>query len=205
MYKRQEYELGTYISGICDTFHAYANIKHIRLTYDSNFQYLNVWFDRDKMDSIMKNILSNAMKYTPENGNIYVSASEYEDGWGIEVKDTGIGIPRNEQKGLFHTYFRGSNAVNLRVSGSGIGLALVHRLVRLHGGKITIESTAEQGTLVRIIFPKGNKHFRKASIISATPERSISMQEVVIPALSAVEPKQSDASSRRILLSLIHI
>ena len=110
------------------------------------------------------------MKYTPENGNIYVSASEYEDGWGIEVKDTGIGIPRNEQKGLFHTYFRGSNAVNLRVSGSGIGLALVHRLVRLHGGKITIESTAEQGTLVRIIFPKGNKHFRKASIISATPE-----------------------------------
>ena len=195
-----EYELGTYISGICDTFHAYANIKHIRLTYDSNFQYLNVWFDRDKMDSIMKNILSNAMKYTPENGNIYVSASEYEDGWGIEVKDTGIGIPRNEQKGLFHTYFRGSNAVNLRVSGSGIGLALVHRLVRLHGGKITIESTAEQGTLVRIIFPKGNKHFRKASIISATPERSISMQEVVIPALSAVEPKQSDASSRRILI-----
>lgn len=195
-----EYELGTYMSGICDTFHAYANIKHIRLTYESNFQYLNVWFDRDKMDSIMKNILSNAMKYTPENGNIYVSASEYEDGWGIEVKDTGIGIPRNEQKGLFHTYFRGSNAVNLRVSGSGIGLALVHRLVRLHGGKITIESTAEQGTRVRIIFPKGNKHFRKASIISATPERSISMPEVVTPALSAVEPKQSDASSRRILV-----
>lgn len=195
-----EYELGTYMSGICDTFHAYANIKHIRLTYESNFQYLNVWFDRDKMDSIMKNILSNAMKYTPENGNIYVSASEYEDGWGIEVKDTGIGIPRNEQKGLFHTYFRGSNAINLRVSGSGIGLALVHRLVRLHGGKITIESMAEQGTLVRIIFPKGNKHFRKASIISATPERSISMPEVVTPALSAVEPKQSDAFSRRILI-----
>lgn len=195
-----EYELGTYVSGICDPFHAYANIKHIRLTYESNFQYLNVWFDRDKMDSIMKNILSNAMKYTPENGNIYVSASEYEDGWGIEVKDTGIGIPRNEQKGLFHTYFRGSNAVNLRVSGSGIGLALVHRLVRLHGGKITIESTAEQGTLVRIIFPKGNKHFRKASIISATPERSISMPEVVTPALSAVTPKQCDASSQRILI-----
>ena len=116
------------------------------------------------------------------------------------MKDTGIGIPRNEQKGLFHTYFRGSNAINLRVSGSGIGLALVHRLVRLHGGKITIESMAEQGTLVRIIFPKGNKHFRKASIISATPERSISMPEVVTPALSAVEPKQSDASSRRILI-----
>lgn len=100
-----EYELGNYVSGICDTFHAYANIKHIRLTYESNFQYLNVWFDRDKMDSIMKNILSNAMKYTPENGNIYVSASEYEDGWGIEVKDTGIGIPRNEQKGLFIPIF----------------------------------------------------------------------------------------------------
>ena len=89
-----EYELGSYMAGICDTFRSYASVKHIRLDYENNFNYLNVWFDRDKMDSILKNILSNAMKYTPENGRIHVSVSECEDSWRIEVKDTGIGIDR---------------------------------------------------------------------------------------------------------------
>lgn len=195
-----EYELGSYMSGICDTFRSYASVKHIRLDYENNFSYLNVWFDRDKMDSILKNILSNAMKYTPENGSIHVSASECGDNWRIEVKDTGIGIPRNEQKGLFHAYFRGSNVINLKVSGSGIGLALVHRLVHLHGGKISIESTAEQGTQVEIIFPKGNKHFHKATIISQTPEHPVTVPEVISPFSPSVTLKQNPASSRRILV-----
>lgn len=195
-----EYELGSYMAGICDTFRSYASVKHIRLDYENNFNYLNVWFDRDKMDSILKNILSNAMKYTPENGRIHVSVSECEDSWRIEVKDTGIGIPRNEQKGLFHAYFRGSNVINLKVSGSGIGLALVHRLVQLHGGKISIESTAEQGTLVRITFPKGNKHFHKATIVSQAPEHPVIVPEVASPYSPSVAPKQNPVSSRRILV-----
>lgn len=195
-----EYELSSYMSGICDTFRSYASVKHIRLDYEDNFSYLNVWFDRDKMDSILKNILSNAMKYTPENGSIHVSASECGDNWCIEVKDTGIGIPRNEQKGLFHAYFRGSNVINLKVSGSGIGLALVHRLVHLHGGKISIESTAEQGTQVKIIFPKGNKHFHKATIISQTSEHPVTVPEVISPFSPSVTPKQNPDSSRRILV-----
>ena len=195
-----EYELGSYMSGICDTFRSYASVKHIRLDYESHFSYLNVWFDRDKMDSILKNILSNAMKYTPENGSIHVSASECEDNWCIEVKDTGIGIPRNEQKGLFHAYFRGSNVINLKVSGSGIGLALVHRLVQLHSGKISIESTTEQGTQVKIVFPKGNKHFHKATITPQTPEHPATVPEVISPFSPSVTPKQNPASSQRILV-----
>mgnify|MGYP000529709613 CR=1 FL=1 len=118
-------------------------------------RYLNVWLDKDKMDSILKNIISNALKYTPDGGNVHVFTSETEDTWSIEVKDTGIGIPTCEQKKLFRNYFRGSNVVNLKVTGSGIGLMLVYKLVKLHKGKIQIQSAENQGTCVRITFPKG--------------------------------------------------
>ena len=74
-----------------------------------------MWFDSDKMGSILKNILSNALKYTPENGSVCICACEEGNTWSIEVKDTGIGIPSSEQKKLFRNCFRGSNVVNLKV------------------------------------------------------------------------------------------
>lgn len=123
-----EYELSTYMEETIDAFRSYANIKHINLTYESSFRYLNVWLDKDKMDSILKNIISNALKYTPDGGNVHVFTSETEDTWSIEVKDTGIGIPASEQKKLFKMHFRGSNAINSKVTGSGIGLLLVGNL-----------------------------------------------------------------------------
>lgn len=160
-----EYELNTYMEETIDTFRSYANIKHIDLTYESNFRYLNVWLDKDKMDSILKNILSNAVKYTPEGGRVHISVLETEDNWSIEVKDTGIGIPAAEQKKLFKMHFRGSNAVNSKITGSGIGLLLVGKLVRLHKGKLSFSSTEGKGFCVKITFPKGRKHFRKATQI----------------------------------------
>lgn len=157
-----EYELSTYMEETIDAFRSYANIKHINLTYESSFRYLNVWLDKDKMDSILKNIISNALKYTPDGGNVHVFTSETEDTWSIEVKDTGIGIPASEQKKLFKMHFRGSNAINSKVTGSGIGLLLVGKLVHLHKGKLNFSSMEGKGSCIKITFPKGNKHFRKA-------------------------------------------
>ena len=133
-----EHELNTFMNEIFNAFQQYANIKHINFTYESNFRYMNVWFDKEKMESIFKNIISNALKYTPENGNVQVFVSETSDSWSVEVRDTGIGIPANEQKKLFKLHFRGSNAINSKVTGSGIGLMLVWKLVRLHKGKINL-------------------------------------------------------------------
>ena len=113
------------------------------------------------MDFILKNIVSNALKYTPEGGNVHIFTSEAGDTWSIEVKDTGIGIPAAEQKKLFKIHFRGSNAINSKVTGSGIGLLLVGKLVRLHKGKINFSSMEGKGSCIKITFPKGNKHFRK--------------------------------------------
>lgn len=168
-----EQELNTFMKEICNTFQQYANLKHIHFTYQSNFTYLNVWFDKDKMESIFKNVISNALKYTPENGEVKVTATETTDSWSVEVKDTGIGIPANEQKKLFKLHFRGSNAINSKVTGSGIGLMLVWKLVRLHKGKINLTSVENQGSSLQITFPKKNKLHRKTHVIIDTPEQFI--------------------------------
>ena len=157
-----EYELGAYMTDIVNVFRSYASVKHIDLTYESNFRYLNVWLDKDKMDSILKNIISNALKYTPEGGSVHVYAYETEDTWNVEVSDTGIGIPLDEQKKLFKMHFRGSNAINSKVTGSGIGLLLVWKLVHMHKGKLNFTSTEGKGSCIKVSFPKGKKRYRKA-------------------------------------------
>lgn len=198
-----EYELNTYMNNICSTFRKYAEMKHINFVYESNFDYLNVWFDRDKMESILKNVISNALKYTPKEGNVHIYACEENNAWSIEIKDSGIGIPAREQKKLFRNYFRGSNVVNLKVTGSGIGLMLVYKLVKLHKGKVQIQSSEQRGTCVRITFPKGNEHLHRAKFVSpkAADEHPESVIPVGIPEPSAVETSRASGSvQQRVLI-----
>lgn len=174
-----EYELNTYITDTFNTFRPYAAVKHINFTYETNFRYLNVWFDKEKMDSILKNIISNALKYTPENGSVHILVSESPETWSVEVKDTGIGIPAGEQRKLFKIHFRGSNAINSKVTGSGIGLMLVWKLVQLHKGKIHLSSIEHQGSIIKVSFPKDNRQYRKAHLATKTHEKEQDEQAVI--------------------------
>ena len=158
-----EYELNTYMNEIYNSFSSYAAIRRIEYTYESTFSYMNVSFDKEKMDSILKNIISNSLKYTPENGKVSISVSDTNDSWKVIIKDTGIGIPASEQSKLFKLHFRASNAINSKVTGSGIGLMLVGKLVSLHGGKISVDSVEHQGTTIKIVFPKKNKNSQNIS------------------------------------------
>lgn len=196
-----EYELNNYIKEIYNIFQAYATIRHITFRYESNFSYMNVWFDKEKMDSILKNILSNALKYTPEHGEILISVHDQKSTWRLEVKDNGIGIPAKEQKKLFKLHFRGTNAINSKTTGSGIGLMLVRKLVKLHNGKIQIESVEHQGTVVRIILPKDKGQFRNFTL--AVREKEAAHEPnipIASPVSSAVEPPTADNGKRQRIL-----
>lgn len=194
-----EYELNTYMKEIYNSFRSYANIKHIDFTYKSGFNYLNVWFDKDKMNSILKNLISNALKYTPENGIVSVYISETKDSWKLEIRDTGIGIPSYEQNKLFKIHFRGTNAINAKITGSGIGLKLVGKLVHLHSGKINVESVEQQGTTVTVVFPKGNKHFHHSNLIE--PEPSLKQEaELDAPVISEIAAMTNNEDLQRILI-----
>lgn len=196
-----EHELNTFMNELFNAFQPYANIKHINFTYESNFQYMNVWFDKEKMESILKNIISNALKYTPENGSVQIFVSENNDSWSVEVKDTGIGIPASEQKKLFKFHFRGSNAINSKVTGSGIGLMLVWKLVKLHKGKINLSSIENQGSVIKVSFPKSSKRFRKAHLATTKKHRSERENTNNIPhAIYEATNKEQNTEYQRILI-----
>lgn len=171
-----EYELYSFIEEIIQQFKSFAEAKQIQLTFESNFRFLNVWFDKTKMDSILRNLISNALKYTPEMGSVSITAFSNPQYWSIEIKDTGIGIPADEQKKLFRMFFRGSNAVNLKTSGSGIGLLLVKRLVKKHKGRIIIKSVLNEGSSFLVTFRHGHKHFRQ-DLLSLPEQTSLAITD----------------------------
>lgn len=202
-----EYELSTYMEEMINAFRPYADVKRISLTYESNFRYMNIWLDKEKMDSILKNLITNALKYTPEGGSVHIFTAETDDTWSVEVKDTGIGIPASEQKKLFKMHFRGSNAINSKVTGSGIGLMLVWKLVHLHKGKINFTSSEGKGSCIKVTFPKGEKYYRKAIHRPKPGSEKVVYSESGVPKnlppstiYDSVQQKQAEGNLPKILV-----
>ena len=132
-----------------NAFRAYADVKRISLTYESNFRYMNTWLDKDKMDSILKNLISNALKYTPEGGSVHIYTAETEDHWSVEVKDTGIGIPANRGAKIFERFGK----INNFAQGTGLGLTVSRMLVERMGGRIWVRSGEGIGTTFYFTLP----------------------------------------------------
>ena len=167
-------ELNHYLTHYLSAFKMYAEQKGIRLTYSSSFDRLEVWIDRNKMDSILRNLLTNALKYTPKGGEVTLKAAHTRSWWTLDIQDTGIGIPRKDQKKMFKLLFRGSNATNQLITGTGIGMLLTYRLIRHHQGKISFSSTENVGTRFHLTFP-----IQSAKYVQKSNEK---------PELSAVVP-----------------
>ena len=118
-----------------------------------------VFVDHEMWEKVLLNLISNAFKFTHE-GRIAVEVEPRRDGRevAIRVRDTGIGIPQNELPKLFERFRRVAGAQGRSFEGSGIGLALVHELVKLHGGEIGVESLVGVGTTFTISLPFGKLH-----------------------------------------------
>jgi PAS domain S-box-containing protein len=129
------------------------------------------YVDRDMWEKIVLNLLSNAFKHTFE-GQIEISLQEMNHEIVLCVKDTGVGIPADHLPKLFERFHRIPEAASRTHEGSGIGLALVQELVKLHGGKITAESAVNQGTTFTISLPVGKAHLPKAFIAAETANDS---------------------------------
>lgn len=131
------------------------DIKKQRIFLKSEARVPRILADGTRALQILGNLLSNAHKYTPPGGSITVQASRVKGQPFalLRVIDTGIGIPADEQYKIFTRFFRGSNAGAADGSGAGLGLALTHSLVSLHGGKIWFESRPGQGATFLVTFP----------------------------------------------------
>ncbi len=122
-----------------------------------------VFVDREMWETVVLNLLSNAFKFTFE-GKITVSLRQAERAVELRVSDTGTGVPADEVPRMFERFHRVENAKGRTHEGSGIGLALVHELVKLHGGAITIDSELGLGTTFAISIPLGAQHLPKDQV-----------------------------------------
>ena len=114
--------------------------------------------DSDMIETLMENLISNAIKYTPAGGRVGVTFLRgVGDKVQIEVKDSGIGIPKAEMPKLFTEFFRADNARAVEESGTGLGLAIVKDIVDRHGGKIFVESEEGLGSIFVVDLPSLKK------------------------------------------------
>lgn len=121
--------------------------------------------DPQYLRMVVENLISNASKYTESKGTIDVRLRLDTDTVIMEVKDTGVGIPENQQHMLFKKFSRIHNELTRQTEGSGIGLYITNKIIALHGGKITVESEANSGSLFTVTLPKEHKSNQQAAII----------------------------------------
>lgn len=131
----------------------YAKNKNIDIKFDTQIEEKVIACDMDKIERIMLNLISNAIKFTKSYGNIFVFISEKEDKVVISVKDNGIGIEKQKLKIIFERFRQVDKSLNRNNEGSGIGLSLVKSLVEMHKGNICVKSEYGKGTEFTVELP----------------------------------------------------
>ncbi len=137
-----------------------AEAKSIRLTRASAPDQLIIQADRRRLRQIVLNLLTNALKFTPEGGDVQIEVSRGPATAHIAVRDTGIGIPPRHQDTIFKPFHQVDATLNRSRGGSGLGLALTKRLVSMHGGQIHLESAEGLGSTFTVSLPSGVKSHR---------------------------------------------
>ncbi|PWJ44180.1 two-component regulator propeller domain-containing protein [Sediminitomix flava] len=156
-----EHNIISFLKPIAYSFTSYAERKCIDFKCEFETKTLNVFFEKEKIEKVVTNLLSNAFKYTPEYGQILFRITDTEDSVEIIVKDTGVGIAEEHLQYVFNRFYQVNDK---KYQGTGIGLALTKELVELHGGKILVESTLNEGTQFTISLRKGDAHFTSDEI-----------------------------------------
>ncbi len=190
--KVNEHEINAFIKEILEDFKGPCAQKNISIEFTSGSETIMTWFDFEKMEKIIQNLLSNALKFTPENGRIEVktylstenhiskeSESSVPEYAVIKIKDNGIGIPEKHLTKIFDRFYQvdRENEKHNPV-GTGIGLSIVKEFVSLHHGTIYAESIANVETVFTIKLPLGNNHFSESEL-SDKPAKPASVEKMI--------------------------
>ena len=151
--RREQFSLSHLLADVIKKIKISADAKKQNLIYEPTNPITNFVGDKDRIEQVIVNILSNAIKYTPEGGEIMVTSMCVYDNAYIKVKDSGIGIPRKDLAHIFERFYRVDKARARAQGGTGLGLAITKEIVDAHGGTIEINSVFTKGTEVIIKLP----------------------------------------------------
>ena len=151
---KSEFSMHSLVSDVVDTLELVAKEQGHRLSLNITEPFEGLFYgDRDRLEQLLYNIISNSIKYTPNGGKITVTAGQQYNKVYIKVKDTGIGIPEKDLGRLFERFYRVDKARSCEKGGTGLGLAISKGIVDNHGGTISVQSEVNKGTEVTITLP----------------------------------------------------
>ncbi|PIB34259.1 hypothetical protein BFP72_01835 [Reichenbachiella sp. 5M10] len=203
-----EGNLVKFVREVCLSFNTYARNGKYDYTFRSSEEDIRVYFDRDKLERVIYNLLSNAFKYTEEGGQVTVTVERLERAVEIRVLDSGQGIPQDTQDKIFDRFFQlpAHTSQSQSQRGTGIGLALTKSIVDLHHGEIEVESQLGKGSTFCVRLLLGKEHLQPNEIMEDfkdsesldhyQPEVTTDWSDVIQDAI--VQPK--DPSAKTILV-----
>ncbi len=171
----QETDMVQYVGNLLKSYEYMANERGITFRYSPAIDKLNVWFDRKSIDKVVDNLLSNAFKYTYDNGQIEVCVAKTSDGMAeLQVIDNGMGIKGDVNK-LFDRFYQGSTSNSLHIEGTGIGLNLCKMMVELHHGTISAANRQDvQGSVFTVHLPLGTYHLSNEEMMTQEETERVS-------------------------------
>ena len=182
-------ELITCLKPTAEAFRSLAEVKMIDFIIDFQAFTIPVYVDREKLEKVMNNLLSNAFKFTPEGGEVVVSvrsntkSEKYPEGFAeIVVRDNGVGIASEHQRKIFNRFYQVDNSQTRQYDGTGIGLAITKEFVELHHGEIIVMSEVGKGTSFTVRLPLGHAHLQSDEVV----ESMESDESVVEPGIETV-------------------
>ncbi len=151
---RKEFSPRESMAGVGEMLKSVAEPKGIAVDYQEHWPpNVRLLGDPDRIEQVLTNLISNAIKFSPGGGTVTVESTEAEGCWRVTVRDQGIGIPAAELPQLFERFYRASNANEAQIQGTGLGLYVCKAIVEGHGGEIGVESVQDEGTTVWFTLP----------------------------------------------------
>lgn len=156
-----------------------AKVQKVDLSFETENEEIEIYADREKVEIVLFNLISNALKFTSENGSVRIKLIEKEEQIEILVIDTGVGIPDSVGAKLFDQFYQVSGSKGPAKSGFGIGLFLVKNFIEAHNGSVSYSSKEGQGTTFTLNLLKGKGHFNSNIIFEEVPEASVFLDELI--------------------------
>lgn len=191
--KVSEGKLGDFCAETCRSLTPMFQPKELTFEQDITCMDESAWFDTDKVEKMLYNLLNNAVKYTEPGGKVSLSVSITGNQATIIVSDTGIGISKDKMKHLFSRFLDGDYR-QMNTIGTGIGLSLVNDLVKLHHGKITCDSEEGKGTTFTIILPVNKESYSEEEMLK--DEKNLSAAQSIIVPVTSSKSEEAMATSQ---------
>ncbi|SFB79577.1 Two component regulator propeller [Parapedobacter composti] len=193
-------------------FRQYAASKGIDYSFSCGVEQIEIYADREKIEIVLFNLISNALKFTPKGGRVTIEARDETGCVAIQVADTGAGIPDHVGDAVFNRFYRDFSNPGNTISGFGIGLFLVKKIVESHHGSVSYTSKEGSGTCFTVKLLKGKQHLGNSYIFEDIGEHSVFLEELLgteaeyipsVPEPTQALEKVTQVMSQRPLLLVI--